>query len=639
MTTEVLSPAPWQKFWDNNGAPAVGYQLFTYAAGTSTKLVTYKDSAGTQNSNPVLLDSRGECNLWLTPNVGYKYVLAYPTDTDPPTNPIKTTDNITVSQLLTLYGGIDTGAANAYLLNFVATFTTYQNGTVIYWVPSNNNSGASTINVNGIGVVNIVNPDGTALGANQILANRMTEIVYYNGAFQLVSLGNFTGSTIGTFGTETAIASAATTDLGSATAHVVLITGTTTITSFGSSASLSAPIYIVRFSGALTLTYNATTLIIPGNASIVTTPGDAAIVEYLGAGAWKVLFYQYSAGAANAKIKPADTVRSSNTLTADPDLLSNTLAIGRYAFEIYLVFDATVAATGFQWTNGGTAVDARGLMPALVSGWVNGASYGPKSETPYGATITYATINTSADGNQVLYKGSLLVGTVGTFGVNWAPVAAATCTLRAGSYLTTTLLNTGSANTGLTHTYSTAGSGTETIPTGYTTLTLEVWGGGGGGNTGVFVSGNGSGGGGGQAGGYSRSVISVAGLGGDTVPYTVGAAGSVGFPGTASTAGGGTLPMTAMTANGGANGSAAANQATPGAGGSSAGTATGGTAVNTTGFSGGSGTTENTGVGGGGTAGGSVAGIYGSGGSGGRGQGAITAATAGAAGLIIFTYA
>lgn len=151
---------------------------------------------------------------------------------------------------------------------------------MIYWVPSNNNTGASTINVNGFGVVSIVNPNGTALGANQIIAGQMAQIIYYNGQFQLISVGNFTGSTIGTFGPETAIASAATTDLGSALAHVVQITGTTTITSFGTSASLSAPIYVVRFVASLTITYNPSTMLLPASSSIITTAGDAAIVEY-----------------------------------------------------------------------------------------------------------------------------------------------------------------------------------------------------------------------------------------------------------------------------------------------------------------------------------------------------------------------
>jgi hypothetical protein len=644
MTTGVLAPLLTPEFFGNSGSFLVGGFLYTYQAGTTIPTPTYTDATlTTQLTNPIVLNSRGEpsgatgasTGIWVPPNVSLKYVL-----TDSAGNQIWSRDNVTVQQLLTLFGGIDTGAANTYLLTFSAPYTGYVNGTVVYWIPANNNSGASTLNINGYGVIPITNPNGSTLGANQIVSGTIVETIYYNGAFQLISLSSFTGSTVGTFGTETAIASAATTDLGSALAHVVQITGSTTITSFGTSASLLAPIYVVRFTGALTLTYNSTTMLLPSNASIVTTPGDALLAEYLGAGAWKVLMYQYSTGSANTKIKPADTVRTSSaTLAADPDLQSNTLGIGRYAFEIYLLFDSITAGAGFQWTNGGTAADSRGLMPALVSGFLNAAAYGPKSETPYGATITYATVSTTANSNEVLYKGSLLVGTAGTFGVNWAQAVstASATTLRAGSYLITTLLNTGSSATGLTHSYS-SGTGTETIPSGYNTLTIEAWGPGGGGNTGVFVGGNGAGGGGGGAGGYCRTVIAVTGLAGDTVNWSVGAGGPVGFSGASpTTLSGGTLPISAMTAGIGVTGSPALSQSSPGSGGAG-GTATGGSASNQSGGTGGAGYVESVGFGGGGSPGGGVSGIYGAAGYGGRGQGAISAATAGSNGQVIFTY-
>ena len=76
MTVTVLAPYPVQRFYDNNGNPLFQGKLFTYAAGTSTPITTYVDSAGiTQNANPIILNARGECNLWLLPNTGYKFVL------------------------------------------------------------------------------------------------------------------------------------------------------------------------------------------------------------------------------------------------------------------------------------------------------------------------------------------------------------------------------------------------------------------------------------------------------------------------------------------------------------------------------------------------------------------------------------
>lgn len=188
--TAVLSPLAKQQFFDNNGRLLVGGKLFTYIAGTTTKQATYVNSAGiTPNANPIILDFRAEANIWVPPNVGYKYVLAPSSDTDPPTNPIWTVDNLVSSQLITLYGGVDSGVTNAYVLNFTANFTSYTDGIVIYWIPSNTNTGPSTINVNGLGVVSIVNQNGTALSSSQLVANQVATIMYKGGQFLLISSG------------------------------------------------------------------------------------------------------------------------------------------------------------------------------------------------------------------------------------------------------------------------------------------------------------------------------------------------------------------------------------------------------------------------------------------------------------------
>jgi hypothetical protein len=108
----ILSPFPKLAFLDNNGRPLVGGLLFTYVAGTSTKLATYADeSGGSTNTNPIVLDYRGEANVWLDPELAYKFVLAHRTDTDPPTNPIWSVDDIAAGLTLAtltqqLIGGI-----------------------------------------------------------------------------------------------------------------------------------------------------------------------------------------------------------------------------------------------------------------------------------------------------------------------------------------------------------------------------------------------------------------------------------------------------------------------------------------------------------------------------------------------------
>jgi len=76
----TLTPTPVQQFFDANGIPLVGGKLYSYAAGTSTPQDTYTDASGTiTNTNPVILNARGECQVWL--NGIYKLVLKDSTDT------------------------------------------------------------------------------------------------------------------------------------------------------------------------------------------------------------------------------------------------------------------------------------------------------------------------------------------------------------------------------------------------------------------------------------------------------------------------------------------------------------------------------------------------------------------------------
>lgn len=77
----VLGPSPKAQFFAADGQPLVGGKVYTYAAGTTTPLTTYTDAtAATANTNPIILDSRGECDLWYTPAASYKIILKTSTD-------------------------------------------------------------------------------------------------------------------------------------------------------------------------------------------------------------------------------------------------------------------------------------------------------------------------------------------------------------------------------------------------------------------------------------------------------------------------------------------------------------------------------------------------------------------------------
>jgi hypothetical protein len=111
-------------------------------------------------------------------------------------------------------------------------------------------------------------------------------------------------------------------DLGAATSDNVSITGTTAITSFGT--TTAGVIRRGRFTGILTLTHNATSLILPGAANITTAANDRFEALSLGSGNWLVLWFTRASG----------------------------LALAAFASGTIMTFGNSTAPTG--WTKGST---------------------------------------------------------------------------------------------------------------------------------------------------------------------------------------------------------------------------------------------------------------------------------------------
>jgi len=97
-----LSPIGNEQHFDNTGAPANGYKLFVYVAGSSTLATTYTNSTGsTPNANPIVMDSSGypasgatRVGIWLNSGVSYKFIYTVPGETDFPSTSIWTQDVI-----------------------------------------------------------------------------------------------------------------------------------------------------------------------------------------------------------------------------------------------------------------------------------------------------------------------------------------------------------------------------------------------------------------------------------------------------------------------------------------------------------------------------------------------------------------
>lgn len=186
MTGLPLPPLTFREF-ASQGVPAANGTLASYAAGTTTPLATYTDSTlSTANPNPLTLNARGEAEVWIPPNVGYKFVTA-----DALGNQIRAVDNVQCIGEPTLYGGIDTGTANVYQLTYSASYSALADGVLLWWFPANTNTGASSLDVNGLGASAIVNPDGSALRAGQLVASQPAVCIYKGGQWVFLLSGTY----------------------------------------------------------------------------------------------------------------------------------------------------------------------------------------------------------------------------------------------------------------------------------------------------------------------------------------------------------------------------------------------------------------------------------------------------------------
>ena len=111
----VLTPTAKMQFFTADGEPLVGGKLYTYSAGTTTPQVTYTDNtAVTANTNPIILDSRGEANIWLGGLV-YKFKLTDADDVEIWTVDYISAPTSSVSPVFSGNATIDTNSPNPAL--------------------------------------------------------------------------------------------------------------------------------------------------------------------------------------------------------------------------------------------------------------------------------------------------------------------------------------------------------------------------------------------------------------------------------------------------------------------------------------------------------------------------------------------
>lgn len=117
---------------------------------------------------------------------------------------------------------------------------------------------------------------------------KVTLKTYFDTLYLTLAGGTLTGAL--NYAPSVTVPSAATTDIGNANSNNIIISGTTTITSFGTCAE--GIVRIIRFTGALTLTHNATSLILPNGSNITTQVNDTAIFRSMGSSNWVCISYK-----------------------------------------------------------------------------------------------------------------------------------------------------------------------------------------------------------------------------------------------------------------------------------------------------------------------------------------------------------
>ena len=154
-----------------------------------------------------------------------------------------------------------------------------------------------------------------------------------------------TGTTLRT------VASATTPDLGNATSEYVEISGVVTITGFAS--ARIGTIKFVRFTGALVLTYNGTSFILPGARPITTEANDRATFISLGAGNWLCHEFLKASGLATGMI--AESVVASTIGMTNPQAFGGVLNNYGQAGNVIVTVPALAKGMNFTLSLGTTA--------------------------------------------------------------------------------------------------------------------------------------------------------------------------------------------------------------------------------------------------------------------------------------------
>lgn len=190
------------------------------------------------------------------------------------------------------------------------------------------------------------------------------------------------------------VASADTINLLTTTGNYVNVTGTTTIRGLSPSASgnslLTGARRVVNFNGALTLTHNATTLILPGNVNRTTVAGDIAEFVYLGGVSWVCISYVPRTVTGTGSTMLAASPTTTGTLTTAAITASGTISFTAGTVTLGSSTGASTIGLGTGNTTTGNTKTIN-IGGAAASGSTQNINIGSTAVSGASQTITIGT--------------------------------------------------------------------------------------------------------------------------------------------------------------------------------------------------------------------------------------------------------
>lgn len=435
----TLSPQGPFRAFSNNGLPLNGGKLYTYEAGTSTPKATFTTSSGSvSNANPVILNSSGYADVWLGSG-GYKFILKDSLD-----NTLWTLDNIIGAIQNTFAGVVVPTSANLPITTLNLNNMILCTATLTLSLPAASVAGQGfifTVSNAGTGIVT-VDPSGAELinsASTFMLLPGESALIVCDGVQWYTA---FNSSGLNSLGTD--VASATTTDIGLSSSDFVTITGTTTITSFGAPTAFGRRHLWLVFASTVTVTHNATSLILPGGVNYTTSAGDVLEVVNISGSNWRVVGVSKNDGtpyltAALNTLKGSDIASAATTniasATGNYVHITGTVSITsfgtapagsvrtvRFAGVLTLTYNATSMILPGA-ANITTATDDVGVFVSEGSGNWRCVSYTRAPVVPYTLTTTLSgtstTIGTGMPAGlrriEVIYKGISTSGSAADF--------------------------------------------------------------------------------------------------------------------------------------------------------------------------------------------------------------------------------